>query len=75
MRIVNGYACANCHDVSLAKRGVGPRKPDEDPLKPGPARERDPFGAAVSFGGNLAGAVGPAAGVERLAGVNLDIRA
>jgi hypothetical protein len=54
MQIVNGYACANCRDVSLAKRGVDPHKPETDPLRPeGRVRKDDPFGEAVQRGGSL----------------------
>jgi hypothetical protein len=78
MRIVNGYACANCSDVSLAKRGVDPQRPGTDPLKPANAaraRERDPFGEAVAIDGRLAGSVDPARRLDRQIGVNIDIRA
>ena len=75
MKIVNGYVCECSDEVRLAKRGIDPANPHNDPLKqreldrkrgvedtkaledgkPGdfdPAR-RD--GAAVAFGGALAG--------------------
>lgn len=52
MNIVNGFPCRDCADVSLAKRGVDPSRPQDDPQRPENAgRKRDPFGQAVSFGG------------------------
>jgi hypothetical protein len=31
MNLVNGYVCANCTDVELAKRGVDPAHPQRGP--------------------------------------------
>lgn len=31
MEIVNGYACRNCADMDLAKRGVDPARPNDGP--------------------------------------------
>ena len=50
---VNGYVCRNCDDVSKAKRFIDP---SASPLETSasPKASTDP-GAAVSFGGALAG--------------------
>jgi hypothetical protein len=34
MEIVNGYVCQSCSDVSLAKKGVNPAHPKDDPANP-----------------------------------------
>ncbi len=79
MNIVNGYACRDCKDVSLAKRGVDPRRPQEDPLRPENAgRTRDPFGQAVRFDGTTADVNGLASASyasKRDIGGSLDISA
>jgi hypothetical protein len=65
MELVNGYPCFNCTDVDLAKKGINPAKPQDDPRSPnydptsangansarGPSSARD--GASVTFGGSL----------------------
>jgi hypothetical protein len=33
IEMVNGYPCANCTDVSNAKRGLDPENPTRDPVK------------------------------------------
>lgn len=55
--MVNGFACHNCAEVSAAKRGLDPAE-----LSPGATTAPEPFGDAVSFGGELAGRSVPAAG-------------
>jgi hypothetical protein len=57
--IVNGYPCSNCSETSLAKRGIDPRNPTNDPVK---AEELDVRAgkppeprSAVEFGGALEG--------------------
>lgn len=62
MELVNGYPCFNCTDVDLAKKGINPAKPQDDPRSP----NYDPTSAkatkassggrdssAVTFGGSL----------------------
>ena len=34
MQVVNGYVCASCSDVSLAKQGIDPGKPQDNPKSP-----------------------------------------
>ena len=52
MEIVNGYVCNNCSDVELAKKGVDPARPKEQPaVEQQTPTERGP---AVTFGGELA---------------------
>lgn len=60
--IVNGYPCSNCTDTSLAKRGIDPRNPTNDPVKAEeldvragkPPKQSEPS-SAVEFGGALEG--------------------
>lgn len=33
VEMVNGYRCANCTDISNAKRGLDPENPTGDPVK------------------------------------------
>lgn len=33
IEMVNGYRCANCTDISNAKRGLDPENPTRDPVK------------------------------------------
>lgn len=33
VQMVNGYPCQNCTDISLAKRGLNPENPTNDPVK------------------------------------------
>jgi hypothetical protein len=33
IEMVNGYPCANCTDVSNARRGLDPENPTRDPVK------------------------------------------
>lgn len=56
IEMVNGYPCANCTDVSNAKRGLDPENPTRDPVKQEKldreaGRVPDP---AVTFGARLA---------------------
>ena len=62
MELVNGYPCFNCTDVDLAKKGINPAKPQDDPRSPnydptsakvanGSSSSRD--SASVTFGGSL----------------------
>ena len=65
MEIVNGYVCRNCTDVELAKRGVDPAKPKDDPKSPAydPAQAKaDKHGPAFQLSGTLAGS--GVAGIE-----------
>jgi hypothetical protein len=79
MNIVNGYACRNCKDVSLAKRGVDPSRPQEDPLRPENAgRKRDEFGQLVKQDGplgNINGITSASDSSGRGIGGSIDIRA
>lgn len=57
IEMVNGYPCANCTDVSNAKRGLDPENPTRDPVKQEKldreaGRVPDP---AVIYDGALAG--------------------
>lgn len=56
MQIVNGYACNCCADVSLARRGIDPENPTNDPVKAAEeARKSGRFDeAAVILDGALA---------------------
>lgn len=50
MEVVNGYVCRNCTDVEVAKRGVDPAKPQDDPKSPSYVPEQakaDRYGPAV----------------------------
>lgn len=56
IEMVNGYPCANCTDVSNAKRGLDPENPTRDPVKQEEldrkaGRVPEP---AVTFGDSLA---------------------
>jgi hypothetical protein len=56
IEMVNGYPCANCTDVSNAKRGLDPENPTRDPVKQEQldmkaGRAPEP---AVTFGESLA---------------------
>jgi len=56
MEIVNGYVCQTCCDVELAKRGVDPAHPKDDPKNPNydPAKAKaDEHGPAFKLGGSL----------------------
>jgi hypothetical protein len=33
IQMVNGYPCRNCSEVSLARRGLDPENPTDDPVK------------------------------------------
>lgn len=33
MKIVNGFVCQTCCDERVAKRGIDPRNPHEDPVR------------------------------------------
>ncbi|QCK87992.1 hypothetical protein E8L99_20665 [Phreatobacter aquaticus] len=33
VQMINGYPCQNCTDISLAKRGLNPENPTNDPVK------------------------------------------
>jgi hypothetical protein len=64
MEIVNGYVCQSCSDVALAKKGVNPAHPKDDPSNPGydpktaqadKAKASGVVTPAVVFGGALAG--------------------
>jgi hypothetical protein len=66
MEIINGYVCRNCTDVELAKRGVDPAKPKDDPKSPSydPAQAKaDHHGPAFQLSDALkaASAIGSAA--------------
>ena len=59
MELVNGFPCFNCTDVELAKKGINPAKPQDDPRSlnynpndPG-AKPSGFDGNAVTFGGGL----------------------
>jgi hypothetical protein len=79
MNVVNGYACRNCKDVSLAKRGVDPRRPQEDPMRPENAgRKRDELGEVVkpdSASGGISGITSASDIANRGIGGSIDIRA
>jgi hypothetical protein len=56
IEMVNGYPCANCTDVSNARRGLNPENPTSDPVKQEQldreaGRVMEP---AVTYGGSLA---------------------
>lgn len=56
IEMVNGYPCANCTDVSNARRGLNPENPTSDPVKQEQldreaGRVTEP---AVTYGGSLA---------------------
>ncbi|WP_296575862.1 hypothetical protein [Phreatobacter sp.] len=56
IEMVNGYPCADCTDVSNAKRGLDPENPTRDPVKQEKldreaGRVPEP---AVVYGGRLA---------------------
>ncbi len=64
MEIVNGYVCQSCCDVALAKKGVDPAHPKDDPTsaaydpavaKQDKAKASGNYAPAVTFGGALAG--------------------
>ncbi len=64
MEVVNGYVCKSCCDVALAKKGVDPAHPKDDPTNPAydpktaKADKEKASGIvtpAVVFGGKLAG--------------------
>jgi hypothetical protein len=64
MKIVNGHVCATSCDERVARRGVDPRNPREDPVKQAaldaqagkpPPRAGTISPDAVSFGGALSG--------------------
>ena len=62
MEVINGYVCNSCADVSLAKRGVDPARPEDGANGASAAKSEDAQpsdrGPAVTFGGELAGAQG-----------------
>ena len=81
MEIVNGYVCRNCTDVELAKRGVDPAHPKDDPKNPAydPAKAKADHGPAFKLSGALAAsgvagssasALPPVNGVSGTDGVN-----
>jgi hypothetical protein len=62
VKIVNGYVCQTSCDVTVAKKGIDPRNPHDDPVKQAqidaakgvqPDNRED----AVVFGGALEGLV------------------
>ena len=59
MELVNGYPCFNCTDVELAKKGVNPAKPQDNPNSPSydpSAQGAKASGfdqSAIKFGGGL----------------------
>ena len=40
IEMINGYPCTNCAEVSLARRGLDPENPDNDPIKAEEIAER-----------------------------------
>ena len=56
MEVINGFICRNCTDVELAKRGVDPAHPKDDPKNPAydPARAKADHGPAFRLDGALA---------------------
>ena len=54
--IVNGYLCLNCTDVALAKKGINPAKPQDNPQSPdyNPAQAKADRGPAFQLSGALA---------------------
>ncbi len=56
MEIINGYVCRNCTDAELAKRGVDPAKPKDDPKNPAydAAKAKGDHGPSFKLGGALA---------------------
>jgi hypothetical protein len=65
IEVVNGYACHSCSDVSLAKKGVNPAHPTDNPSNPASEiNKAKGAGAtpAVLFGGALAGLNPPGVG-------------
>ncbi len=57
MEVINGFICRNCTDVELAKRGVDPAHPKDDPKNPAydPAKAKADHGPAFRLDGALAG--------------------
>jgi hypothetical protein len=53
--IVNGYLCLNCADVALAKQGINPAKPQDNPQSPlyNPAQAKADHGPAFQLSGAL----------------------
>jgi hypothetical protein len=56
LEVINGYVCQSCADVALAKRGVDPAHPKDDPKSPGydPATAKADHGPAFKLSGALA---------------------
>lgn len=85
--MVNGYSCRNCTEVDEAKKHVDPAHPQDGPFgvnaKTQPPSPNDPHqkadhGAAVTFGGVLAGlqqSSGLASQGHATQGLRLDISA
>ena len=73
MEVVNGYVCKSCCDVALAKKGVDPAHPKDDPANPAydpkiAAAHKTQAGGmvrpAVTFGGQLAALNGAASVID-----------
>jgi|WetSurMetagenome_2_1015567.scaffolds.fasta_scaffold590039_1 hypothetical protein len=56
LEVINGYVCRNCTDVELAKKGVDPAHPKDDPKNPAydPAKAKADHGPAFKLDGALA---------------------
>jgi hypothetical protein len=86
IQVVNGYVCQSCSDVALAKKGVNPSHPQDDPSSPNynaasakadKAKEAGVVTASVVFGGSLSGlnqtpAAGGTSGVSALSGTSVN---
>lgn len=72
MEIINGYVCRNCTDVELAKRGVDPAHPKDDPKNPAydPAKAKADHGPAFKLDGALAKSGANGAASDALPPVN-----
>jgi hypothetical protein len=82
--VVNGYVCTSCSDVSLAKKGVDPAHPQDNPASPtynaavakaDKAKAGQAVQPSVTFGGQLAAlnasnSVTDTNGVSSTTGVN-----
>jgi hypothetical protein len=75
IELVNGFVCFNCTDIDLAKKGINPAKPQDDPrsLNYDPtsptAKHAGSDSAAVKFGGALSALNGAQASDQQGSGL------
>lgn len=65
-KVVNGFPCTSGCDVSVARKGIDPRNPRNDPVKQEQLDSRDPVKAAEIRAGKAAETSGTAAGGSAL---------